>query len=90
MSGKPGIAFLSLLVLIAVLVASCGAPLTIPVAVSACIIAFIFSWNNFLFSLVLAGPDTQPLPVAAFKFLSYGNVVQCRIAKRLLIRKTRC
>lgn len=49
-------------------------PLTTPVMISASIIAFIFSWNNFLFSLIIAGPDTQPLPVAIFQFLSYMNI----------------
>jgi multiple sugar transport system permease protein len=49
-------------------------PLTTPVMISASIIAFIFSWNNFLFSLIIAGPDTQPLPVAIFQFLSYSSI----------------
>lgn len=38
------------------------------------VLAFILSWNNFLFSVVLATNRTQTLPVAAFNFLSYGNV----------------
>lgn len=49
-------------------------PLTTPVMISASIIAFIFSWNNFLFSLIIAGADTQPLPVAIFQFLSYSSI----------------
>jgi multiple sugar transport system permease protein len=38
------------------------------------ILAFILSWNNFLLSVVLAINRTRTLPVAAFNFLSYGNV----------------
>ncbi len=41
---------------------------------SAAILAFIFSWNHFLFSIVIAGRDTRPLPVAVFEFMSYGQV----------------
>lgn len=42
------------------------------VAVS--ILAFILSWNNFMFSVVLAIDEVRTLPVAAFGYLSYGNV----------------
>ncbi|MEO6714221.1 MAG: carbohydrate ABC transporter permease [Mycobacteriales bacterium] len=38
------------------------------------ILGFIFSWNHFLFSVVLAGPKTRTLPVAVFNFMSYGSV----------------
>ena len=33
-----------------------------------------FSWNQFLFSLVLSGPTTKPVPVAVFNFISYGSI----------------
>jgi multiple sugar transport system permease protein len=36
--------------------------------------SFIFSWNNFMFSLVLAGDNTKTLPIAVFKFISYSSV----------------
>ncbi|MHB8731026.1 MAG: carbohydrate ABC transporter permease [bacterium] len=49
-------------------------PLTLPGTVAAGIVAFIFSWNNFLFSLILSGNHTTPLPVAVFSFMSYGLV----------------
>ena len=49
-------------------------PLTVPGLVAATILAFIYSWNNFLFSLILSGRDTAPLPVAVFNFMSYGMV----------------
>ena len=49
-------------------------PLTVPGLVAATILAFIYSWNNFLFSLILSGRDTAPLPVAVFNFMTYGMV----------------
>lgn len=41
---------------------------------SAAILGFIFSWNNFLFSVVIAGRSTRTLPVAVFEFMSYGSI----------------
>ncbi len=38
------------------------------------ILAFIFSWNQFLFSLVLSGPKTRTVPVAVYNFISYGKI----------------
>jgi multiple sugar transport system permease protein len=49
-------------------------PLSMPGVVAASILAFIFSWNQFLFSLVLSGPTTKPVPVAVFNFISYGSI----------------
>lgn len=49
-------------------------PISRPGIVAASILAFIFSWNQFLFSLVLSGPRTQPVPVAVFNFISYGQI----------------
>ncbi len=40
---------------------------------AAAILAFIFSWNQFLFAVVLSGRNTQTVPVAVFNFLSYGS-----------------
>lgn len=49
-------------------------PLTKPgIAVSA-ILSFIFSWNNFMFSLVLTSTNTRTLPVAVFNFIGYSNI----------------
>jgi multiple sugar transport system permease protein len=49
-------------------------PLAVPgIAVSA-ILSFIFSWNYFLFALVLAGSKTMPLTVAAFQFIGTSAV----------------
>ena len=49
-------------------------PLSAPGTVAAAILAFIFSWNQFLFSLVLSGPYTRPVPVVVFNFISYGQI----------------
>ena len=48
--------------------------LSTPGIVTASLLAFIFSWNNFMFSLILAGRDTTTLPVAIFNFVSYAYV----------------
>jgi multiple sugar transport system permease protein len=49
-------------------------PLATPGIITASIMAFIFSWNNFMFSFVLSGDDTRTLPVAIFNFISYASV----------------
>ena len=36
--------------------------------------AFLFSWNNFMFALVLSGADTKTLPVAIFNFVAYASI----------------
>ncbi|MGH3495737.1 MAG: carbohydrate ABC transporter permease, partial [Sciscionella sp.] len=38
------------------------------------ILSFIFSWNNFMFALVLSGANTKTLPVAVFDFVSYASI----------------
>lgn len=49
-------------------------PLSSPGMAAAAILAFIFSWNNFMFSLVIASHRTWTLPVAAYNFIGYGEV----------------
>ncbi len=46
-------------------------PLTRPGQVVASILAFIFSWNNFIFAIVLAGPELRTLPLIIFGVLTY-------------------
>lgn len=48
--------------------------LSVPGIAAASILAFIFAWNNFLFSLVLSGRQTTTLPAAIFQFISYLGV----------------
>ena len=49
-------------------------PLSLAGVATAGILAFIFSWNNFMFALVLSGADTKTLPVAIFNFVSYASI----------------
>jgi multiple sugar transport system permease protein len=49
-------------------------PLSMPGVITSGIVAFIFSWNNFMFSLVLADDRTRTLPIAIFNFLTYASV----------------
>jgi len=49
-------------------------PLAVPAIMTATIMSFIFSWNNFMFSLVLSGDDTRTLPVAIFNFMTYASI----------------
>lgn len=49
-------------------------PLARPGVVVAMILAFIFSWNNFIFGVVLAGRETRTLPVAVYNVLTFEDV----------------
>lgn len=49
-------------------------PLSTPGIVAAAILAFVFSWNQFLFALILSGSNTQTVPVAVFNFITYGEI----------------
>lgn len=49
-------------------------PLVKPGIVATAILSFIFSWNNFLFSLIIAGFKTRTLPIAVYNFLSYEEI----------------
>jgi ABC-type glycerol-3-phosphate transport system permease component len=53
-----------------------GLSLAILVAriVTGSILAFVFSWNNFMFSIVLATNRTKTLPVAVYNFISYAQI----------------
>ncbi len=49
-------------------------PLSVPGIATATILSFIFSWNNFMFALVLSGASTKTLPVAIFDFIGYASI----------------
>lgn len=49
-------------------------PLALPGVATSAILSFIFSWNNFLFALVLSNQETRTLPVAISNFTSYASV----------------
>jgi len=49
-------------------------PLVRPGIVAAAILSFIFSWNNFLFSVILAGRHTRTLPIAVFNMIGFEEI----------------
>jgi multiple sugar transport system permease protein len=49
-------------------------PVSIPGIMTSALLAFIFSWNNFMFSLVLTGAKTTTLPIAIYGFVGYAAV----------------
>jgi len=49
-------------------------PLTRSGLASAAILALIFTWNHFLFPLILAGPKTKTLPVVVYSFMTFDEL----------------
>ena len=49
-------------------------PLTAQGIAATGILAFIASWNNFLFALVLANEETKTLPVAVLGYIGYNSI----------------
>lgn len=49
-------------------------PLSGPGICTAAILSFIYSWNNFMFALILGSANTKTLPTAVFNFISYTDV----------------
>lgn len=49
-------------------------PVSVPGIVTAAILSFIFSWNNFMFSIILATNETKTVPVAIFNFIAYAQI----------------
>ena len=49
-------------------------PLARPGITVALILSFIFSWNNFIFGVVLAGRETRTLPVAVYNVLTFEQI----------------
>jgi len=47
-------------------------PMVMPGVVVAAILSFVFSWNYFLFALVLSGFDSKTAIVASFNFIGEG------------------
>lgn len=47
-------------------------PIIMPGVVVAAILSFVFSWNYFLFALVLSGIETKTAIVASFNFIGEG------------------
>ena len=53
---------------------SVALPLARPGITVATILSFIFSWNNFIFGVVLAGRHTRTLPVAVYNVLTFEQI----------------
>ncbi len=49
-------------------------PLARPGITVATILSFIFSWNNFIFGVVLAGRHSRTLPVAVYNTLTFEQI----------------
>jgi multiple sugar transport system permease protein len=49
-------------------------PLASPGIVASAILCLIYSWNNFIFALILAGRKTMTLPVSVYSFMSFNEV----------------
>jgi multiple sugar transport system permease protein len=49
-------------------------PIARPGIAVATILAVIFSWNNFVFGIVLAGRETRTLPVAVYNMISFDQL----------------
>jgi multiple sugar transport system permease protein len=60
-------------------------PLARPGVVIAAILSFIFSWNNFIFSVVLGGKHSRTLPSAVYNSISFEQVSWGPIAAAALL-----
>jgi multiple sugar transport system permease protein len=49
-------------------------PLSRGAMATAGILSFIFSWNTFMFALVLSGSSTKTRPVAIYDFIGYASI----------------
>ena len=49
-------------------------PVAAPGMLAAGLLSFILSWNEFLFALILSGPDTNTLPVGLSSFQTHRGV----------------
>ena len=53
-------------------------PVAAPGILAAGLLSFILSWNEFLFALILSGPQTNTLPVGLSSFQTHRGVAFCR------------
>jgi len=60
-------------------------PLARPGIAVAAILAFIQSWNNFLFGVVLAGRETRTLPIAVFNAMTFEQLSWGPVAAAALV-----
>ena len=60
-------------------------PLAAPGIASAGLLSFIFAWNNFVFALVLASADKQPVTVGALAFVTASGIQYGIIAAAIVL-----
>jgi multiple sugar transport system permease protein len=60
-------------------------PLARPGIAAAGLLAFIFAWNNFVFALILASADKQPVTVGALAFVTAAGIQYGQIAAAIVL-----
>jgi multiple sugar transport system permease protein len=60
-------------------------PLARPGITVATILSFIFSWNNFVFGIVLTSRETRTLPVAVYNSMSFEQIAWGPLAASALL-----
>ncbi|HZT19688.1 MAG TPA: carbohydrate ABC transporter permease [Dongiaceae bacterium] len=60
-------------------------PLARPGIAAAGLLAFIFCWNNFVFALILASADKQPVTVGALAFVTASGIQYGQIAASIVL-----
>ena len=63
-------------------------PLAGPGIAAAGLLSFIFCWNNFVFALVLASADKQPVTVGALAFVTASGIQYGQIAAAIVLSVT--
>jgi multiple sugar transport system permease protein len=59
-----------------------------PGIAAAALLAFIFAWNNFIFALILASADKQPVTVGALAFVTASGIQYGQIAAAVVLSVT--
>lgn len=60
-------------------------PLAGPGIAAAGLLSFIFAWNNFVFALVLASADKQPVTVGALAFVTASGIQFGQVAAAIVL-----
>jgi len=60
-------------------------PLVKPGIVVTSILTFIFSWNIFIFAVILSGAKTRILPVAVYNIMNYEEIIWGQLAAAAVV-----
>jgi len=63
-------------------------PLAGPGIAAAGLLSFIFCWNNFVFALILASADKQPVTVGALAFVTASGIQYGQVAAAIVLSVT--